>query len=309
MSQVSGKQSVPPDPPKSEPFTKFPLWLHATPKLSPAAKTVLVILDDHRNRASGQCNPRVDTLSRETALSRRSVRRGLAELIARRIIQSIRGQRGNTYKLASRSEWQEILRGQIGPMGTGSEGPKWPLPWGQTGPSGAPVSLLTEPELLNQRKEPPIVPHRKRTAKPARSSAKKRLTESDSSLSLQPDLIREPKPIIALAISERQRDTVESWFDEKFWPHYPRKVAKAAALEIAQRVGTSVAIRDAILCGLFRQLPKLSSKDPQYIPHAATWLGQERWLDEPEAPPRPKESQRERNWRIAAEAFVREPSR
>ena len=31
--------------------------------------------------------------------------------------------------------------------------------------------------------------------------------------------------------------------------------------------------------------PRLKGNDPQYLPHAATWLNQESWTDEEEADP------------------------
>lgn len=72
-----------------------------------------------------------------------------------------------------------------------------------------------------------------------------------------------------------------STFDE-FWSLYPRRVAKRAALkewEREMRAGTDPA---EIIRGLRRQLPCLSQKDQQFIPHARTWLHQGRWEDEPE---------------------------
>jgi hypothetical protein len=65
------------------------------------------------------------------------------------------------------------------------------------------------------------------------------------------------------------------------------------------------ALREEILIGLYRQHDGLQAREPQFIPHAATWLNQKRWRDEPEAPPRPKESARERNWREAKEIFMK----
>jgi hypothetical protein len=76
------------------------------------------------------------------------------------------------------------------------------------------------------------------------------------------------------------------WFDA-FWSLYPRKVAKASALKAWKKAATSEAVKDAIMAGLERQLPALRPKDRQFVPHAATWLNQERWNDEPEGGLRP----------------------
>jgi hypothetical protein len=62
-----------------------------------------------------------------------------------------------------------------------------------------------------------------------------------------------------------------------FWLAYPRRVGKGAA-----RTAFSKALKKApaerIMLGL---LQASWPSDPQYIPHPATWLNQERWDDEP----------------------------
>jgi len=68
---------------------------------------------------------------------------------------------------------------------------------------------------------------------------------------------------------------------EVFWAEYPRKTAKAAARKAwARKVGTHAtavrvtrALQAQIKAGIFQ-------KDVDFIPHAATWINQERWEDE-----------------------------
>lgn len=67
-----------------------------------------------------------------------------------------------------------------------------------------------------------------------------------------------------------------------FWSLYPRRVAKRAALAEWQKEMKRGTSPSDIIQGLRRQLPALTSKDPQFIPHARTWLHQGRWEDEPE---------------------------
>lgn len=74
---------------------------------------------------------------------------------------------------------------------------------------------------------------------------------------------------------------IDAWFAE-FWELYPRKTAKAAAQKAAKSKATSQTARDEILAGLRAHLPTLAARDPQYIPHASTWLNGERWRDPPE---------------------------
>lgn len=79
-----------------------------------------------------------------------------------------------------------------------------------------------------------------------------------------------------------------------FWSLYPRRVVKRAAVKAwdkEMRNGTSP---DEIINGLRRQLPHLTARDVQFIPHPSTWLNQGRWEDEiPEqaaAKPEPRKS-------------------
>lgn len=72
-----------------------------------------------------------------------------------------------------------------------------------------------------------------------------------------------------------------------FWAAYPRKVGRGAAakaFKAALAKGTTAA---EIAAGLNRQR---WPDNPQFIPHAATWLNQTRWLDDPTAaaPPAPE---------------------
>lgn len=65
-----------------------------------------------------------------------------------------------------------------------------------------------------------------------------------------------------------------------FWAIYPRKIGKAQAQKVWSRITKKVPA-ETILDGLRSQLPILKAKETQFIPHASTWLNQERWNDEP----------------------------
>lgn len=67
-------------------------------------------------------------------------------------------------------------------------------------------------------------------------------------------------------------------FDE-FWSLYPRRISKRTAQKAWDKE-TKQTAPAVIIAGLRRQLPYLTSKDPQFIPHASTWLNQARWEDE-----------------------------
>jgi len=80
---------------------------------------------------------------------------------------------------------------------------------------------------------------------------------------------------------EAKRQPVSA-FDE-FYARYPRKVGIGAARK-AYAKALKTAQHDDIMFGLSEQLASMEAKDKQFIPHASTWLNQERWTDEPEEP-------------------------
>lgn len=71
-----------------------------------------------------------------------------------------------------------------------------------------------------------------------------------------------------------------------FWVRWPRKVAKLEA-EKAWKQMVAPEDEDAIQKALDWQLPIFERRDPERIPHAATWLRGRRWDDEPPTPPKP----------------------
>lgn len=79
-------------------------------------------------------------------------------------------------------------------------------------------------------------------------------------------------------------DPVEGWFSQEFWPAYPRREAKVAALKAARAVLKTPELRAAALRALTLQLPDLTSRPPDKRPHPATWISGRRWEDEPALP-------------------------
>ena len=80
----------------------------------------------------------------------------------------------------------------------------------------------------------------------------------------------------------RSIDEVIDFFKE-FWSLYPRKIGKAQAEKVFAKALTKIE-GDELLqkVELFSEVCK--GKDQKFIPHAATWLNQERWNDEIEVP-------------------------
>lgn len=69
-----------------------------------------------------------------------------------------------------------------------------------------------------------------------------------------------------------------------FWIRWPRKVAKLEA-EKAWKQVVKPEDEDAIQAALDWQVPIFERRDPERIPHAATWIRGRRWDDEPPKPP------------------------
>ena len=63
-----------------------------------------------------------------------------------------------------------------------------------------------------------------------------------------------------------------------FWAEYPRKVARGAAFKAYEKALAAVA-PEIILAGLRQWKVAHAGDEEKFIPHAATWLNQERWAD------------------------------
>lgn len=71
-------------------------------------------------------------------------------------------------------------------------------------------------------------------------------------------------------------------FDAHFWPAYPRKVSKPAALRAWRRIKPHDDDRfNTIMDGLDRWVAYWQDKDRDVICHPATWLNGQRWEDQP----------------------------
>ena len=57
------------------------------PHIGPTAFTIYCALLSHRNHLTGQCNPSIATLIRETGLDRRTIRRALSTLVTYQLVE------------------------------------------------------------------------------------------------------------------------------------------------------------------------------------------------------------------------------
>ena len=75
-------------------------------------------------------------------------------------------------------------------------------------------------------------------------------------------------------------------FESKFWPAYPRHVAKASAAKAFAKINPDDALLTRMLAALAVHVASEQWRrdDGRYIPHPATWLNQSRWEDETGSP-------------------------
>jgi hypothetical protein len=76
--------------------------------------------------------------------------------------------------------------------------------------------------------------------------------------------------------------SLDSEFAE-LWPLFPRKAGKGKALE-KYRAARKLASFDQILAAVRKHAIECQTTEKQFIPHPATWLYGQRWLDEESKP-------------------------
>lgn len=86
-------------------------------------------------------------------------------------------------------------------------------------------------------------------------------------------------------LTPRWRGGTHRWsptFLERFWPAYPRKVAKPKALRAWEKLQPDDALVEEMLVALEQQKHSTQwTKDGgEFIPHPSTWLNQRRWEDQ-----------------------------
>ncbi|BAQ90246.1 possible transcription regulator [uncultured Mediterranean phage uvMED] len=91
------------------------------------------------------------------------------------------------------------------------------------------------------------------------------------------------KPSTEPIILVRSIDVVVEQFN-KFWEKYPRKTAKAPAQKAYAKAHMKISFEELMeKLDIFIEAHKDTNK--QFLPHASTWLNQERWNDEYEKAP------------------------
>lgn len=106
----------------------------------------------------------------------------------------------------------------------------------------------------------------------------KRPQSTEQNISEQKDIPRAKR-----ADREKETDEFEEWYQA-----YPLHKGRGAALR-AYRKARTEAEREVLLTAAKAFARKSAGKEQQFIAHPATWLNQDRWLDEDLQPPKPQE--------------------
>jgi hypothetical protein len=93
-----------------------------------------------------------------------------------------------------------------------------------------------------------------------------------------------------------------TWFEQRFWPAYPRKKSKGQAKRILLAMKPTEPLQDRILDALERAKTSADwlREGGQYIPHPATWLRAEGWEDEHRAAGTSSDEQRKKFLEVTA---------
>lgn len=218
-------------------------------------RLVLLALADAAND-EGACWPSVETIGRKAGCAVSTARGILAELEAEGILtREVRRRKGDG---GQTSNMITLMIDKLSDLGT--ETP----PAGNSAGGPAGESAPPPPETRRPKKNP----HENPQMEPTSSSS-----SEDDGLFEPPAGTPRPKSAEAL----------EAEFDA-WWPAYPRKVGKGAALRAWKTARKRVEVRE-ITDGLRAavQAWEKNRTETHYIPHPASWLNAQRWLDDPSA--------------------------
>ena len=132
---------------------------------------------------------------------------------------------------------------------------------------------LTDDGWVNQRADQEIQQYRakiEQASRAGKASAERRFNAG--STDVQPTINHKP-------LTNTQID-IDRF--ELFWKQYPRKIAKPNALKAWLKIKPNDTLSQKMIDAVKQQ--KLSDREIQFVPHAATWLNGNRWEDEISAP-------------------------
>lgn len=239
------------------------------PDLSPAEMWFLTILADYMDRETYDAFPGQKTLAEDIGASERSILTYLAKLEGLGFIKRKPRFRENGTRSSDLIIWQPAKFAEHTPPAK----PRRDQPQSFPAPTAKPAALI------------PVSDPRQRNIGESASEAE----------DLFGDLPAKTKP---------PKIDVEAAF-EAFWKVYPRKVSKGAAYAAFVKALDRIKDPDPVgvlMRGVISLSEECEGKDPQFTPHASTWLNQDGFYDEAGA-------RRPQNVKQPSSAFARSSGR
>jgi hypothetical protein len=242
-------------------FTRLKFaWLDqvaADADLPPFAARLAIILLRYYSRTERAAWPSIATLARDLGAGERSIQRALQEMTPRHLTIIAGGGRSATNK----------YRWNISVPAT----PDKPRQNCQGNEAETPSNLTLNPVKSVQKTPSEMTPE------PFEENP---LKEPSESLSIESDIEKRRPSAPKKGLPKGWEADFEIW-----WKQYPRRVAKAAAGKVYQRIiGSGKAGVADLMAGALRYSAERAGQDPQFTKHPATWLNGACWADERQAP-------------------------
>jgi hypothetical protein len=227
-------------------------------RISIIHRAILIRLVVHRQK-DGRCDPGYDPVAKELGVNRKTVVGAVdAGVLAGWLAPPIRGRRANANFIFT------FAGQEVPPDGTSRTDQEVP-------PDG--TSRTDQEVRLSELRS---------TAFCVKKSVKKEASQATSEASTGHGHLTGKE-------NGQKKDSHTDEAFERWWPHYPRKVAKGAALK-AYRQARRKASEAELLSGVMRYAHERTDQDDKYTKHPATWLNAECWNDAPTASPARKPS-------------------
>ena len=273
----------------SDSYTKDRLlWMQQVaqdPQVSGMAVRVAAMIMESLNRGSGYAYQSQQTMAWLLSATERGVQKGVAELVARNHVLIDR-------KITAGGKWlnhyKPILRPGDLKKANNRSGPKTNDSSSADTNNRSGVTRGGHEQTGAEDTNKPVG----RTRTTVRTNPLKEPIEKEPSdyIAQTHDLFELEKETHDDAKLKRARKPssaeIDEAFENRFWPHYPRKKAKEAARKAYGAIIKSgkASIADIEL-GAMRFAQERVGQDPKFTPYPATWLNDGGWADEPEQTP------------------------
>lgn len=248
--------------------------------LDPVEKLILLGIANHDG--DGGSWPSIDTLARYSCRSRRTVQSWLDKLVEKGLVERDKNAGGTTKTRNDRRPNLYTLR-----LPDGVQPDCTPSP--ERGAAGRANGVQSEAQrgaAWTAQETPYLEP-----------SVETSIAATGEQLALVSRAPSKAERDAARKLAQQAETARLDALFERFWQAYPRKLAKPKARESFLRAVKNGAELTAIGAGLRAWCEYWSARnEPEFVPHATTWLNQQRWNDRPPAPKRAPLSMMERAW-------------